>query len=444
MPYTPYLPNDRRPLQRLLPALACCLVAIAAGCGGGGSSGDGNPATPPPDGFSQDLTFNQAPPDGDPTHGQAVFGIAADGIHGDDSEAKFTGFSEKANADITANGRTCFSCHRPEANFMLNPLLPLDQNLPPDDPVIQPDAVLADSGGNPDAARLLNDFGLVLIRPHRFDATPDDPRYQAFGFRKSLTNLNTVFAHGFLHDLRTVDLPATDLGAAMSHTQNLDLNHDDMIPTQAMHDLAAFQFTLFTDPALRPLAAGPSDPGFKRLADDPYATVPVSTDAEKRGRDVFNRDCFGCHDTPNVFNNRSHRDPALGVPVGEGSNIGVAEANLLGLDYRNFEASTGERNVVNLPLTDDGGNTVVVALNQDPGMALITGKLADLGRFKVPQLRNLRLGKPYFHDCSAPDLAAVIAYFNSPFYNDSVDGSRNPIHMTPQEEADLLAFLMLL
>src|SRR5262249_33905663 len=129
---------------------------------------------------------------------------------------------------------------------------------------------------------------------------------------------------------------------------------------------------------------------------------------------------------------------------GEGQNIGVAEANLLGLDFRNFDPATGERHVVELPLVDDDGSTVVVPLAQDPGLALITGRLADLGKFKIPQLRNLRLGKPYFHDCSVPDLESVVAYFNSPLYNESPDGRRSPIAETGQEQADLLAFLRLL
>ena len=429
--------------SRILASALIVVAALASSCGGGGG-GDGGVAPPPADGFSRELVFSPPPPDGDPVRGQAVFGIAADGIHGDDSQALFTGFSEKAGVEITANGRTCFSCHRPEANFMLNPLLPLDEHLEPDDALIRSDAVLADSAGNPDAPRLLNEFGLILIRPHRFKLPASDPRHQAFAWRKVPTNLNVVFARGFLNDLRGIDLPRTDLGASMSHTQNLDLDHDDMIPLQAMHDLAAFQATLLTDPALAPLAGGPGTPGYQTLVDDPFATVPVQSDAERRGRDVFARDCFGCHDVPNVFNNRAHRDPSAGAPIGQGFDIGVAQANLLGLDFRNFDASTGQRTVVELTLGTDDGATVVVPLDQDPGMALITGRFEDLGRFKVPQLRNLRFGKPYFHDGSVPDLEGVVAYFNSPLYNESADGRRFPIAMTAQEQADLLAFLRVL
>jgi len=424
--------------RRTTVAAAVWTVLVVSGCG------DGSQTQPTTAAFSNTLVVNQTPAGADAAHGQAVFGIAADGVSGDSSQALFVGFSNKAGQDITSNGRSCFSCHRPAANFMINPLLPLDQHIPADDPLIAPDAVLADSDGNPDAPQLLNDFGLILIRPNRFSAAASDPRFQAIAWRKVPTNLNTVFAHGFLNDLRTADIESTDVGAAMSHTQDLNLAHDDMIPTQAMQDLAAFQFTLFTDPALESLAAGAADPGYQRLANEPFATVPVSSAQELRGEQVFQEHCFPCHDEPNVFNNRAHRDLSAGIPIGEGFNIGVAEANMLHLDFRNFDPQTGDKQVVNLPLVDPAGHTVVVPLTQDPGLALITGQLDDLGKFKVPQLRNLRLGKPYFHDCSAPDLQAVVAYFNSPAYNGSPDGQRFPISLSADEQADLLAFLNLL
>jgi len=420
--------------------IAVVLAVLAAGCDDGGSA----PGSPPATGFSNDLTFAAPPSGADPARGRAVFGIAADGVSGDSSQALFTGFSAEAGQMITSNGRTCFSCHRPGANFMLNPLLPLDEHLAADDPVIDPNAVLADSAGNPDAPQLLNDFGLVLIRPHRFDRPPSDPYFQAFAWRKVPTNFNTALQHGFLFDLRTADLQHTDLGAAMAHTQDINLNHDDMIPAQAMADLSAFQMTLFTDPTLRSLAVGPSDPGFAELAADPYATVPVQTDQEARGERVFDRSCFPCHDLPNVFGNRAHRISGSEVPVGTGFNIGVAEANLLNLDFRDFDPQTGTKHVVVLPLTASDGSTVEMPVTTDPGLGLITGRLDDLAKFKVPQLRNLRFGAPYFHDCSAADLPAVINFLNSAAYNQSPDGQRYPISLNDQERADLLAFLLLL
>ena len=43
----------------------------------------------------------------------------------------------------------------------------------------------------------------------------------------------------------------------------------------------------------------------------------------------------------------------------------------------------------------------------DPGRGLITGNFADLGKTKVPGLRDLKARAPYFHNGSARDLEAV-------------------------------------
>jgi cytochrome c peroxidase len=67
----------------------------------------------------------------------------------------------------------------------------------------------------------------------------------------------------------------------------------------------------------------------------------------------------------------------------------------------------------------------------DPGRALITGKWKDVGRFKGPVLRSVASRPPYFHDGSAPDLNAVVDFYNDRF----------GIGLTELEKADLEAFL---
>lgn len=67
----------------------------------------------------------------------------------------------------------------------------------------------------------------------------------------------------------------------------------------------------------------------------------------------------------------------------------------------------------------------------DPGRALITGKWKDIGRFKGPILRSVASRPPYFHDGSAPDLPAVVEFYNNRF----------GIGLTEDEKADLVAFL---
>lgn len=78
----------------------------------------------------------------------------------------------------------------------------------------------------------------------------------------------------------------------------------------------------------------------------------------------------------------------------------------------------------------------------DSGRARITELPEDVGKFKVPSLRNIALTAPYMHDGSMTDLNQVIEHYNSggkPHPNKS--GLIQPLNFTPQEKADLLAFL---
>lgn len=119
--------------------------------------------------------------------------------------------------------------------------------------------------------------------------------------------------------------------------------------------------------------------------------------------------CGTCHDSPNVGN---HSVPA---PL----NIGVADVtNSLGVRY--------------LPvITLKNKTSHVTVTTTDPGRALITGKWADIGKFKGPILRGLAARAPYFHNGSAETLMDVLNFYEAKF----------GIGFTPQEKADLVAFL---
>src|SRR6185369_1901702 len=52
----------------------------------------------------------------------------------------------------------------------------------------------------------------------------------------------------------------------------------------------------------------------------------------------------------------------------------------------------------------------------DPGLALRTGKFADIGRFKVPSLRGLGSRAPYFHNGAARSLQEVLKFYNNRFH----------------------------
>jgi cytochrome c peroxidase len=67
----------------------------------------------------------------------------------------------------------------------------------------------------------------------------------------------------------------------------------------------------------------------------------------------------------------------------------------------------------------------------DPGLALITGKCADVGKLTVPQLRGLASRPPFFSDGSAATLLDVVNFYDKRF----------SINLTPAEKQDLVNFL---
>jgi hypothetical protein len=128
------------------------------------------------------------------------------------------------------------------------------------------------------------------------------------------------------------------------------------------------------------------------------------------GLPAFDGTCTTCHNTPNGGN---HSTP---VPLDIGL---VAES----------------RRTPDLPLyvltctTGELAGTVYRVT--DPGRALITGRCKDIGKFKGPVLRGLAARAPYFHNGSAASLEDAIEFYNTRF----------DMHLTPNEKADLAAFL---
>ncbi len=117
--------------------------------------------------------------------------------------------------------------------------------------------------------------------------------------------------------------------------------------------------------------------------------------------------CTICHDTPNV------------------GNHSVALALDLGL-------SDAELRTPDMPLyTLRNTSTGALIQTTDPGRALITGKWADINKFKGPVLRAVKMRPPYFHNGAVATLEGVID-----FYDDRFD-----IGFTAAERADLAAFL---
>ncbi len=65
-----------------------------------------------------------------------------------------------------------------------------------------------------------------------------------------------------------------------------------------------------------------------------------------------------------------------------------------------------------------------------------------LSAFKTPTVRNIVLTAPYMHDGSMATLEEVVEHYNkggTP--NPSLDVDMKPLKLTPQESADVVAFM---
>jgi cytochrome c peroxidase len=123
---------------------------------------------------------------------------------------------------------------------------------------------------------------------------------------------------------------------------------------------------------------------------------------------VLQGTCTTCHDTPNVGNH------SVSMPL----NIGISDENRRTPDMPLYTLRSKLR-----------GRAVIKTT--DPGRALISGKWADIGKFKGPTLRALAARPPYFHNGSAGTLTDVVDFYDMRF----------SIGFTAQEKQDLVAFL---
>ncbi|MGE3172472.1 MAG: cytochrome-c peroxidase [Planctomycetota bacterium] len=153
-------------------------------------------------------------------------------------------------------------------------------------------------------------------------------------------------------------------------------------PTRIAQALAAYQRTLVADQSR-----------FDRY----LAGTDVLTAAEQRGLAVFDQHCSSCHSDLD-----SHAQPVSG-------------------QFR---------------------RTGVQPTAFDPGRFAVTNDPGDLGKFKVPGLRNVALRAPYMHDGSMATLDDVISFYNAgggPGADPAVTAIAGQI--STGQRADLIAFL---
>jgi cytochrome c peroxidase len=147
--------------------------------------------------------------------------------------------------------------------------------------------------------------------------------------------------------------------------------------------------------------------GQKLFNTKPITITNVGGLNDALGQPTIQGTCTTCHDSPNVGNH------SLPAPL----NIGLTDAS---------------KRTPDLPLyTFKNTTTGETVQTSDPGRALVTGKWADIGKFKGPILRGLASRAPYFHNGSAGTLRDAVNFYNTRF----------DIKLNDQEINDLVAFL---
>ncbi|MEI9941000.1 MAG: cytochrome c peroxidase [Pseudomonadota bacterium] len=94
-------------------------------------------------------------------------------------------------------------------------------------------------------------------------------------------------------------------------------------------------------------------------------------------------------------------------------------------------------------LTNEGYfNNGTYTAGGDTGRQQVTGRVGDIGKFKVPGLRNIEVSAPYMHDGSLATLEDVIEQYNAGGRGDpTTDPLVAPRSLTSDDKADLLEFL---
>jgi cytochrome c peroxidase len=335
------------------------------------------------------------------------------------------------------NGRTCVTCHSVETGTFS----PRDaqRRLAADagDPLFVHDGLDDDSAGT----LRITQHATVRIEiplPPRVRLANDPAATSVTLFRGTPTTRNTPsLQRPLMHDGRHLDLNTQALGAIRAHAQN----GVEPSPLQ-LQLIAEFQQTaprFFSSLPLFVFAHGGPPP---RLPNGVTAS-------QKRGRAMFDDVpitpgstrgiCAMCHSGPMLDVSNEFNIFVPGVPGLRFFGVGVTERNKLNLPVHEFVVDGVDRIV-----TPDPGHCLTDPLDAFEFPPELFGPggpfplIIACTTFKTPTLWGIRHTAPYFHDNSSKTLEEVADQYRFMFelFSD--------IRLTPQDEADIVAFLKLL
>ena len=334
------------------------------------------------------------------------------------------------------NGRTCVTCHSVSTGTFSPEDAQKRLAADPGDPLFVGDGL---DDGVAGTSRI-TEHATVRIEiplPPRVRLANDPAATSVTLFRGTPTTRNTPSLQTpFMYDGRDLTLEAQALGAVHAHAQN------GVEPTPLQLELIAeFQRTsprFFSSLPLFLFAHGGPPP---RLPNGVTAS-------EKRGRAMFDDVpitpgstrglCAMCHSGP-MLDVSNEFNIFLPVPGLRFFGVGVTERNKLNLPTHEFIVDGVDRIVTPDPgacLTDPPDPNEFPPELFGPGGPFPL--IIACTTFKTPSLWGVRHTAPYFHDNSSKTLQEVAEQYTFMFklFSDII--------LTPQDEADIVAFLKLL
>lgn len=356
--------------------------------------------------------------------------ITGEQVATDEAELGSSGRDLFEHETFDGNGRTCATCHDAATGTLDPATVRARFARDPADPLFRP--IDSDGGLGVSYARLLTSATIRVTM-----ALPPNVQIVGMpGLRHVTMNrgipsvLDVALEPVLMLDGREADLAEQAVSAVHAHYQNTR----EPAKSEATR-IAQFERTLFSSDVLRAYAGDP-------------AAVPElpagATESERRGRTFFVAGprglCAQCHSGPmlNTTNDLNIVQPG-------GSRFSTAFVS---------ELNHAANPVLTFQFTRADGSTVTIT-SPDPGRALVTGDPCGdvptacnagtaLAIFKIPTLWNAPRTAPYFHDNSAATLEAVVDHYEQYFAITAALDNAPEFLLTPQDKADIVAYLRLL
>ncbi len=127
-----------------------------------------------------------------------------------------------------------------------------------------------------------------------------------------------------------------------------------------------------------------------------------------------------------------------------GDTAALTEAQVRGKDVF-FKKAECDACHLGFNFSDESYMNIGIGMDQpvpDLGRYKVTGRESDKGAFKTPTLREVEHSGPYMHDGSLTTLEQVVEHYDKGgIKNPTLSEKIQPLFLTKQEKADLVAFL---